>query len=191
MEELNKNVINEGQTSTETQEEKHYTQAEVDELLQKEVDRRITSALKKQEVKNAQRVREAEKVAQMSAEEKYRYELEQREAAIEAKEKELTLAENRNVCSKILADKGLSLDLVSFVVAEDAETMNANIKVLERAFKTSVKNELEKRLGASTPKVSTADPASITRQQFSKMTLSEQNKLYKENPEIYNQLTNF
>lgn len=55
----NENVITEGQ-ETETQEvEKTYTQAEVDALLQQETDRRVTSALKKQEAKNQAAIKEA------------------------------------------------------------------------------------------------------------------------------------
>ena len=43
--------------------EKTYTQAEVEEMLQKEADRRVSQALKKAEKKNADRVREAQKLA--------------------------------------------------------------------------------------------------------------------------------
>ena len=46
--------------------EKTYTQAEVEELLQREADRRVTQALQKQEKKNAEKVREAEKLAKMN-----------------------------------------------------------------------------------------------------------------------------
>lgn len=136
--EENKNL--ETQNNGEGQEEKKlFTQEEVNELLQKETDRRVSSALKKQEEKNNAKLREAQKLAQMNEQEKYQYELEQREKAIIEKEKALALAENKNEASKILAEKGLSLELVEFVVAEDAETMNANITLLEKAFKASVK----------------------------------------------------
>ena len=64
------------------QENKTYTQEEVNELLQREADRRVSEALKKQAKKNEEKVREAEKLAKMNEEEKYRYELEQREKAI-------------------------------------------------------------------------------------------------------------
>ena len=96
---------------TETQEEgqaKTYTQEEVDALLQKEADRRVTDALKKQERKNQEKVREAEKLAKMNEQEKYQYELEQREKAIAEKEKALALAENKNEASKILAEKSIT-----------------------------------------------------------------------------------
>ena len=63
-------------------EPKTYTQEEVDVLLQKEGDRRVTEALKTAERKNQEKVKEAQKLAQMNEQEKYQYELEQREKAI-------------------------------------------------------------------------------------------------------------
>ena len=186
----NNNNNNNNNGAGEGNEPKTYTQEEVDKLLQSEADRRVSEALKKQAKKNEEKVREAEKLAKMSADEKYEYELEQREKAIQAKEKELALAENKNVASKILADKGLSLELVDFVIAEDAETMKSNIDVLARAFKKSVKAEVEKRLGSPVPKKNLGNPDSITREQFNKMSLDEQSRLYQENPEIYKALVN-
>lgn len=167
---------------------KTYTQEEVDKLLQSEADRRVTEALKKQEKKNAERVKEAQKLAQMNEQEKYVYELEQREKAIMEKERELALSENKNVASKILAEKGLSLELVEMVLAEDAEVMNANIKKLDAAFKKSVRLEVEKRLGQPVPKKNLPMDESITREQFKKMSLMDQQRLYTENPELYNSL---
>lgn len=177
-------------TSTTGTEPKTYTQEEVDKMLQSEVDRRITSALKKQAKSNEAKIKEAQKLAQMNESEKFQYELEQREKAIEEKEKALALAENKNEASKILADKGLSLDLVDFVIAEDAETMNSNIRLLEKAFKDSVKREVEKRLGSSAPKKNLPPDETITKEQAKKMGIRERQQLLMNNPELYNQLFN-
>ena len=177
-------------TSTTGTETKTYTQEEVDKMLQSEVDRRITSALKKQAKNNEAKIKEAQKLAQMNESEKYQYELEQREKAIEEKEKALALAENKNEASKILAEKGLSLSLVDFVVAEDAETMNSNIRLLEKAFKDSVKREVEKRLGSSAPKKNLPPDETITKEQAKKMGIRERQQLLMNNPELYNQLFN-
>ena len=177
-------------TSTTGTETKTYTQEEVDALLQREGDRRVTDALKKAERKNADKVREAQKLAQMDSQQKYEYELEQREKAIEEKEKALALAENKNIASQILADKGLSLSLVDFVIAEDAETMNSNIRLLEKAFKDSVKREVEKRLGSSAPKKNLPPDETITKEQAKKMGIRERQQLLMNNPELYNQLFN-
>ena len=175
-------------TSTTGTETKLFTQEEVDALLQREGDKRVTEALKKAERKNAERVKEAQKLAQMNESEKYQYELEQREKAIEEKEKALALAENKNEASKILADKGLSLSLVDFVVAEDAETMNDRIKVLDKAFKESIKREVEKRLGSSAPKKNLPPDETITKEQAKKMTIIQRQNLLNSNPDLYKTL---
>lgn len=175
-------------TSTTGNETKTYTQEEVDALLQREGDKRVTEALKKAERKNADKVREAQKLAQMDSQQKYEYELEQREKAIEEKEKALALAENKNEASKILADKGLSLSLVDFVVAEDAETMNDRIKTLDKAFKESVKREVEKRLGSSAPKKNLPTDEAITPESFKKMSALKRQELAKDNPELFKSL---
>lgn len=86
-------------TSTTGTETKTYTQEEVDKMLQSEVDRRITSALKKQAKNNEAKIKEAQKLAQMNESEKFQYELEQREKAIAEKEKALALAENKNTAT--------------------------------------------------------------------------------------------
>lgn len=184
---MNENTMNNeaGVVEETTATEKTYTQAEVEEMLQKEADRRVSQALKKAEKKNADRVREAQKLAQMNEQEKYIYELEQREKAIAEKEKALALAENKNEASKILAEKGISLSLVDFVVAEDAETMNANIRLLDKAFKESVKAEVQKRLGSNVPKKNLPPDEAITKQSFFKMSLQKQQQLKNENPELY------
>ncbi len=177
-------------TSTTGTETKTYTQEEVDKMLQSEVDRRITSALKKQAKNNEAKIKEAQKLAQMNESEKFQYELEQREKAIAEKEKALALAENKNEAGKILADKGLSLSLVDFVVAEDAETMNSNIRLLEKAFKDSVKREVEKRLGSSAPKKNLPPDETITKEQAKKMGIRDRQQLLMNNPELYAQLFN-
>lgn len=186
------NQSTETQVNTEGQEQtKTYTQAEVDALLQQETDRRVTSALKKQEAKHAEKLKESEKLARMSEQEKFQYELEQREAAIVEKERALAMAENKNEASKILADKGISLSLVDFVVAEDAEEMSARINLLDRAFKASVKAEVEKRLSSNAPKMNLPPDTAITRESFRKMSLKEQQELANTNPQLYKELTNF
>lgn len=186
-------VVEEGQaveTPETPTEEKTYTQSELDALLQAETDRRVSAALKKQERKNAEKLKEAQKLAQMNEQEKFQYQLEQREAAIAEKEKELALAENKAEASKILAEKGLSPQLVEFVVAEDAETMSSNISLLERCFKESVKAEVNKRLAGNAPKKGLPLEKAITKEDFLKMSYSELMELKQNNPEIFESFTN-
>ena len=182
--------LNNQNTGVDTTIDTSTTGTETKTYTQEEVDRRITSALKKQAKSNEAKIKEAQKLAQMNESEKFQYELEQREKAIAEKEKALALAENKNEAGKILADKGLSLSLVDFVVAEDAETMNSNIRLLEKAFKDSVKREVEKRLGSSAPKKNLPPDETITKEQAKKMGIRDRQQLLMNNPELYNQLFN-
>lgn len=189
--EENKNINTTTQEGVENKEvsTKTYTQEEVDKMLQVEADRRVTEALKKAEKKKSEAVKEAQRLAQMNEQEKYEYQLKQREEAILAKEKELALMENKNEASKILAEKGISLSLVDFVVAEDADTMKANIDLLDKAFKASVKAEVEKRIGGNSPKKSVNIEKTLTKEKFKKMSISQLSELYKKDPDLYNQLS--
>lgn len=177
------NAVETGATQ-EVETVKTYTQEEVDELLQRESDRRVSMALQKQQRKNDEKIKEAEKLAQMNEADKYEYQLKQREAAIAEKEKALALAENKNEAGKILAEKGISLSLVDFVVAEDAESMMANIERLDKAFKACVKAEVEKRLGSSTPKRNLPPDEALTKESFMKLPLTRQQELLNENPNL-------
>ena len=174
---------------TTVEEPKTYTQEEVDKLLQSEADKRVSEAMKKAESKKEAAIKEATKLAKMDEEQRYQYELEQREKAIADKERELALAENKATASMVLSNRGISAELVNLVVAEDADTMNQNIQLLEKAFKESVKAEVEKRLATSTPKKNLPLDTAISRESFRKMPLSKQAELYRTNPELYKTLT--
>ena len=163
---------------------KTYTEEEVQALLQKEGDRRVTEALKKAERKHLDKEKEATKLARMNEQEKYEYELEQREKRLIEKERELTLSENKNIASKMLAERDIDLALVDFVVAEDADTMSDNIKKLDKAIKASV----SKRLAGRAPIKAAESNEAITKEAFAKMTLAQQNELYKTDRELYMKL---
>ena len=172
------------------EQEKTYTTAEVQKMIEEGRKQALEEANRKADERFQNKMKESEKLAKMNETEKLRYELEQREKAIEEKERALTLAQNKNEASKILAEKGLSLSLIDFVVAEDAETMNANINLLDKAFKASVKAEVEKRLGSSSPKKNLPLDEQITKEQAMKMGVIERQKLYNDNPDLYATLFN-
>lgn len=171
------------------QEKTTYTKEEVEDLLQRETDRRVSSALKKAERKNQEKVKEASKLAQMDAQQRYAYELEQREKAIAEKERELLLSENKAAAMQALSERSLSPALADFVLTEDGEEMFARIRKLEDSFKASVKEEVEKRLSSSTPKKNLPMDTNIGKEDFAKLPLSAQAKIAREQPELYQRLT--
>ena len=66
--------------------------------------------------------------------------------------------------------------------------MNEAINKLDKAFKRSVKAEVEKRLGGSSPKKTEVEPSTLTKEQFAKLSLAELQRLKNEDPEVYNSL---
>lgn len=166
----NTEAENQAAESEENKAGKFYTPEEIAMIEQKAGDKRVSQYQKTLDKRN----READKLSKMSADERYAYELEQRERAIEEKEQQLTLAENKNAVAKILAEKGISLSLVDFCVDIDADKMNEKIKVLDKAFKASVKAEVEKRLSSTTPKVGLPRDEEMTKESFRKLSLREQ-----------------
>lgn len=181
MEDIKVNAQNGGE---ETATEKTYSEKEMQSL----VDRRVTEALKTARSKFENEKKEAERLASMTAEERFTEELNKREAALAEREKQVALLENRNAASKILAEKGISISLVDLVLADSAEDMKSRIDVLEKEFNASVQKEIEKRLAGSTPaKVVTKE--GMTKEDFNKLPLAKQQQIYHSNPELFKALS--
>ena len=182
-------TVETGAEQTQEQETKTYTQEEVDKLLQQETDRRVTSALQKQQRKFDAEKAEAEKLRDMDEAQKKEYEFNKRVAELEAKEKAFALMENKVSATKVLSDRGLPIQFVDYIVAEDAETMMTNINNFEKAWKAALADAVNARLAQPAPKGSTVTQTGLTKEQFQKMSVSQQAELYKTNPELYKTLT--
>lgn len=167
--------------------EKTYSQADVDKLIEEGRKKAKDEAEREAEKRYSKKQKESERLSKMNEEEKRVYQLEQREQAIAAKEQELALAENKAVATSILVEKGISPNLVNFVVAADADEMNNNIKLLEKEFRACVKAEVEKRIGKHSPRKADNDDT-MDKEKFRKLPLTQQQELYNSNPELYKQL---
>lgn len=168
---------------------KTYTEQEVAELLQREGDRRVTSALKKQQKQFESKIAEAEKLRGMDEAQRQQYEFEQRVKELEAREKEFNLAQNKLEASKVLANRNLPVEFVDYIVAEDADTMLENINIFEKAFKAAVADAVNKKIASPTPKSGSVKQTGITKEEFKKMNLAQQAEIYKTNPALYKELT--
>ena len=192
--EINTNISNETQpgtdtTVTEAQVEKTYTEKDVMELLQRETDRRVTAALKKQQASFETKMAEAEKLKSMDESQRKDYEYNQKVAELEKREREFNLAQNKLEASKVLANRDLPVAFVDYIVADDADTMLDNINTFEKAFKAAVADAVSKKLASPTPKSSSVKQTGITKEEFQKMNLAQQAEIYKTNPALYKELT--
>lgn len=187
--EENLNVENSNSDTVDTGAEKTFTEEEVLKLIQKEADKRVTSALKKQQAKFEKQQSEAEKLRNMDETQRKEYEFEQRVKQFEAKEREFTINQNKLEATKVMAERKLPIQFVDYIVAEDAETMMENINTFETQFKAAVSDAVTARIGTGTPKGGAVKQTGITKEQFKKMTLAQQSELYKTNPTLYKELS--
>ena len=66
--------------------------------------------------------------------------------------------------------------------------MAGNIKALEKAFKASVKREVEARLAGSSPKKNLAENDQLTKKDLLKMTARDLQLFKNQNPDVFAQL---
>ena len=177
-------------TEPQVEETKTYTQEEVMALLQSETDKRVSQALKTQEKKFAKQL----SLSKLDDEAREKAEKDERIRELEEMLRDRDIANNKSELKSVLGARGLSAEFADIItITDDIEESQAKIDVLDKLFKAAVKAEVEKRLAQSggTPKgASSNSGAELTRESFRKLPLSEQNNIYKNNPELYKKLTN-
>lgn len=187
-----KGSVVESSTGIETGEvavEKTYTESEVQALLQREGDRRVSSALKKQQKEFERQTAEADKLRDMDESQRKEYEYTQRLQELENKEREFAIAQNKLEATKVMANRELPIEFVDYIVAEDAETMMENITAFERAFKSAVADAVAKKIASPAPKTGSAKQTGMTKEEFRKLSVAQQTEIFRTNPELYKQMT--
>lgn len=179
---MNENNTNNVQETETTQESKmEFTEKE----LQSFIDKRVSQALATQKKK----LDEANKLANMTADEKREHEYNEKLKALEEREAKLARAELMTELTKQLSEKNLPLESADFLIGKDAETTSENLKSFEKMFNKAVSAQVASKLGGNAPQAETANNGTMTKEQFKKLTLQQQSELYRTNPELYSALT--
>ena len=179
---------NNGAGAGEGTETKTYTQEEVLALLQKESDKRVTEALKKQQKKYEKQI----SLSKLDGDEREKAEKDNKIAELEEKLLEFQTERNKSELKSVLSSRGLSAEFADIIaISDDIEASQANIDKLDKLFKAAVKAEVEKRLagaGGSPKGNGSGQSAEITKDSIKKMSLTELNELMESNPELYDKL---
>lgn len=188
---MNEESNNTVDTTSDNQQVQTYTTDEVAQMLKEETDKRVAEALEAQKVEFEQKQAESEKLKKMDDAQRREYELERRIKELEERERATAIKENRMEASNVMLKRGLPVEFVDYVIADDAETMLENINQFEKAFNTAVQNAVDKRISTPKPgaKGNSTASATITKEQFAKMTLSQRSELYRNDPDLFKQLT--
>lgn len=167
-------------------ETKTYTQEEVLELLQRETDKRVTEALKKQQKKYDKQL----SLSKLDGDEREKAEKDNRIAELEEQIAQFTITQNKSELKSVLSSRGLSAEFADIItITDDLEASQANIDKLDKLFKAAVKAEVERRLAGNAPKGNGgASSTEITKEAAKNLSMAELNKLAETQPELFNKL---
>lgn len=176
--------------NAETIEEVIQSDEELKKWHQAQLDRHFSKSLETWKENNLEKIREeirSELNPAETEEQKQLRELQQKLAAIEAKEKRGAVYQK---LVKQADEKGIPLGLVDLVVTDDEEKAQANFEALTQALETYreglVKDVLKGR--GKTPETGTGN-GGVTAEDFNKMDINQRMELYQNNPTLYKQLT--
>lgn len=192
-EEIKDEVVDTEQEKASTQEQpeatkKTFTQAEVDDIVQK----RLSKAEKSFEKKIQERIDEAEKLRKMNAEEKAKYEAEKQADYIAELEAKINRSGLEKEASKMLSEAGIVAtdEILEFVVKDSAENTQETVNNFTALVNDLADKKVSEMLKGKTPKkVEQSTDGAITKEKFDRMGYKSRNELLQNNPELYAQLT--
>lgn len=127
--------------------EKTFTQQEVDNLIQKRLDRALKKAQEEKE--------EAEKLAKMNEAERQKALFEKEKAEFEEERKKYQREKLELEVTKQLSSKNLPVEFGTYLLGENAEDSFNRIKEFEVKWQQALEKAINERLKGNTPKVAT------------------------------------
>lgn len=125
------------------------TEKEFNSFIDSTVDKRLEKALSKARAKWESEGVEKKKLSDMSETEKQAYKLNKQAEALQAKEKELTIRENKaNVITKLGKD-GLPTELADLFRLDSTETLTDQYKSMATVFRNAVDKQTQITLAKS------------------------------------------
>lgn len=166
-----------------TAEGKSYTEEEVQRLI----DSKISVAYEKWEKQKKKAVLEAERLASLSEEDRQKEKIRSLEEALTQKEKDLAIRENTITLKDEMSKRNIPTELSRFLVSDNADEMFENLQIFDRSLKALVNSEVEKRISSTAPKGGNSiDVNAMTKEKFKALSLTEQQRLYENDKELYN-----
>lgn len=186
-------VIEKGAEQSETLE---MTRSELNTLLQKESDRRVSSALetarknweKDIDTKMNNHLKDYERKAQMTPAELKQLDLEEKFKLLEEKEQKYKRMTREREIEKVLQKKGLSTVLCDFVYDDDMDVVEQKIATLEQLILGMVNEQIELRISSSKPRASVKTEG-LDKERFSSLSIAERAELYRQDPELFKKLS--
>lgn len=106
-------------------------------------------------------------------------------AELEEKLAQMTIESNRSELKSTLGSRGLDARFADLLnITDDTEANQKVIADFDKLWKAAINAEVEKRISGNSPKHNSTSPSEMTKEAFSKMSLSEQSNYIQANPEF-------
>ena len=190
-EEINATVSTESTETVDTQENVDTVQEEKHErtFTRAEIGKMLSAERSKWEAEQEAKENEAKKLAKMNADEKQKYQLDQREQELANREKAIARKELTAEAKAMLSERDLPVELVDVVDLTNAETVSASIGALQKSWEQAVQKGVQEKLKGKAP-INHAPTVNdeLTVEEFRAMGYKSRNELFLKNPELYKKL---
>ena len=163
-------------------------QAEFDRRVQKAIQTAVSNAQKKWQTMTDGKVSEAEKLAQMTSEEKAEYRAKKAEQELADLKKQIALGDMAKTARKMLSEENIAVpdEIIMNLVSDDAEKTKSAVESFAKVFKDAVQAAVKEALKGNPPKAGTGGAKPVTREQiFAVKDRVERQKLIAENPQLF------
>lgn len=190
-EEINATVSTESTETVDTQENVDTVQEEKHErtFTRAEIGKMLSAERSKWEAEQEAKENEAKKLAKMNADEKQKYQLDQREQELANREKAIARKELTAEAKAMLSERDLPVELVNVVDLTSAETVSQSVTVLQKSWEQAVQKGVQEKLKGKAP-INHAPTVNdeLTVEEFRAMGYKSRNELFLKNPELYKKL---
>lgn len=163
------------------EDEKKYTDKEVNDLI----ERKFAEWQKKQEKRRIKQD-EAERLKNMSEQERKDHEMEELRKQVDALQRRDAMSKMAATARNMLKEKGISVgdDLISLMISDDADTTKKSVDTFIEAFQDAVNRAVKDALKGEPPKAGGA--SKLTREQIMKVeNRAERQRLIRENMDLF------
>lgn len=163
-------------------------QAEFDRRVQKAIQTAVSNAQKKWQTMTDGKVSEAEKLAQMTSEEKAEYRAKKAEQELADLKKQIALGDMAKTARKMLSEENITVpdEIIMNLVCDDAEKTKSAVESFAKVFKDAVQAAVKESLKGNPPKASTGGTTTVTREQILAVKdRTERQRLIAENPQLF------
>ena len=163
-------------------------QAEFDRRINKAVQTAVANAQKKWQTLTDSKVSEAEKLAQMTSEEKEKYRADKAEKELADLKRQIALGDMAKTARKMLSEENIAVpdEIIMNLVSDDAEKTKSAVESFAKVFKDAVQAAVKEALKGNPPKASTGGTTTVTREQILAVKdRTERQRLIAENPQLF------